>query len=394
MIYSLNLVSFDYTCFISYERKKMKKKLLIFWTIALTSIGIFSLSISADKTENLTEKFTTLSREIVNQNLYVPETLENLKKMFTSCAESAEKAEVKTACQERLHNYSKLRSEFLPTKLEVSLSTGDVQLKKLGEVVFDMWPCWWIWVTTCTETGDEYEVNIPKYDFTFRFPLEKDKHNEQALKERNWVQSGNIAIPSEALWRHSQNPWLKDKHLVSNLIGFYSIPEFTGDAILTKVGEEYRKVYQEVYRLRDWRNFMKILVKNREEMIRNKLTGDELRNWEEETKYVISGGNLPLMTYYGGQSYFNVEWTAPIYWIHQSVDICRFDAENAYHNDDIVDAWWVPLPNCKREQELKWWSYQPYIYYPLIFRETKHPQVIKVRINYGTPPANWKRIHK
>ena len=104
----------------------------------MTSIGIFSLSISADKTENLTEKFTTLSREIVNQNLYVPETLENLKKMFTSCAESAEKAEVKTACQERLHNYSKLRSEFLPTKLEVSLSTGDVQLKKLGEVVFDM----------------------------------------------------------------------------------------------------------------------------------------------------------------------------------------------------------------------------------------------------------------
>jgi hypothetical protein len=52
---------------------------------------------------------------------------------------------------------------------------------------------------------------------------------------------------------------------------------------------------------------MKILVKNREEMIRNKLTGDELRNWEEETKYVISGGNLPLMTYYRGQSYFNVE---------------------------------------------------------------------------------------
>jgi len=52
---------------------------------------------------------------------------------------------------------------------------------------------------------------------------------------------------------------------------------------------------------------MKILVKNREEMIRNKLTGDELRNWEEKTKYVISGGNLPLMTYYGGQSYFNVE---------------------------------------------------------------------------------------
>lgn len=95
--------------------------------------------------------------------------------------------------------------------------------------------------------------------------------------------------------------------MVGNLIGFYSIPEFTGDAILTKVGEEYRKVYQEVYRLRDWRNFMKILVKNREEMIRNKLTGDELRNWEEKTKYVISGGNLPLMTYYGGQSYFNVE---------------------------------------------------------------------------------------
>jgi hypothetical protein len=101
-------------------------------------IGIFSLSISANKTENLTEKFTTLSREIVNQNLYVPETLENLKKMFTSCAESAEKAEVKTACQERLANYQKLRSEFLPTKLEVSLSTGDVQLKKLGEVVFHM----------------------------------------------------------------------------------------------------------------------------------------------------------------------------------------------------------------------------------------------------------------
>ena len=48
-------------------------------------------------------------------------------------------------------------------------------------------------------TGDEYEVNIPKYDFTFRFPLEKNKHNEQALKERNWVQLGNIAIPSEAL---------------------------------------------------------------------------------------------------------------------------------------------------------------------------------------------------
>ena len=343
-------------------REKMKKKLLIFWTIALTGIGIFSLSIPANKTENLTEKFTTLSREIVNQNLYVPETLENLKKMFTSCAESAEKAEVKTACQERLANYPKLRSEFLPTKLEVALNTGDVQLKKLGEVVFDMWPCWWIWITTCTETGDEYEVNIPKYDFTFRFPLEKDKHNEKALKERNWVQSGNIAIPSESLWRYSQDPWLKDKHLVGNLIGFYSIPEFTGDAILTKVGEEYRKVYQEVYRLRDWKRFYQIQEERFSKLDRNINTNDS----DVYKDFIVKEMEIPILTDLKSFK-FSKQTSGGVYGI-EALQLCHYWEKNW---KELRDEKLIPvLPNCREEQNKKrkdftksaliyWYKYNP-----------------------------------
>ena len=333
----------------------MKKKLLIFWTIALTSIGIFSLSISADKTENLTEKFTTLSREIVNQNLYVPETLENLKKMFTSCAESAEKAEVKLACQERLANYPKLRSEFLPTKLEVSLNTGDVQLKKLGEVVFDMWPCWWIWVTTCTETGDEYEVNIPKYDFTFRFPLEKDKHNEQALKERNWVQSGNIAIPDKRLWNSNTTA-------IGNLIAFYYVPTLTSGSSLVEVWNEYRKVYQEVYRLRDWKRFYQIQEERFSKLNRNINTNDS----DVYKDFIVKEMEIPILTDLKSFK-FSKQTSGGVYGI-EALQLCHYWEKNW---KELRDEKLIPvLPNCREEQNKKrknsnksaliyWYKYNP-----------------------------------
>ncbi len=80
--------------------------------------------------------------------------------------------------------------------------------------------------------------------------------------------------------------------MVSNLIGFYSIPEFTGDAILTKVGEEYRKVYQEVYRLRDWKRFYQIQEERFSKLDRNINTN----NSDVYKDFIVKEMEIPILT--------------------------------------------------------------------------------------------------
>ena len=80
--------------------------------------------------------------------------------------------------------------EATPQQIYVELGSGDVEVKKIGEITL---PVKAMVVGEQQQTFMQYEVNIPKYHFTYQFML--DLGAEEVLKSWRRSQSGSIAIP-------------------------------------------------------------------------------------------------------------------------------------------------------------------------------------------------------
>lgn len=85
----------------------------------------------------LAEQFTTLSEQIIEQSERPFDKLEELKVLFTSCAENYTNLEIKTACKTWLNESYPRMKESTPQQIYVELGTGDVEIKKVGEKTFN-----------------------------------------------------------------------------------------------------------------------------------------------------------------------------------------------------------------------------------------------------------------
>lgn len=108
----------------------------------------------------LAEKFASLSEQIIEQTERPFDKLEELKALFTSCAEKNSSSEVKAACAEWLSSsYPKIKVAT-PQQIYVELGSGDVEVKKIGEKRhYDGEGI----NGTVYSTGDLYEIRIPTY---------------------------------------------------------------------------------------------------------------------------------------------------------------------------------------------------------------------------------------
>lgn len=76
----------------------------------------------------------------------------------------------------------------------------------------------------------------------------KGETSQKALNEWKRSQSGMIAIPSY---------WLGTKHNLANIIdeqfALFSFPYFQRETSLVEVGKVYRKLYEDIFCLKDWK---------------------------------------------------------------------------------------------------------------------------------------------
>lgn len=189
----------------------------------------------------LTEWFTDLSQQILDQSITPSQKLEELKSIFTSCANKHEKAEIKSACKEWLaESYEKIK-EATPQQIYVEIGSEDVEVKKIWEVE----------LLVKTQLGEQlqkfmqYEVYIPKYKFIYQFVLNLGE--EKKLKDWSWSESGSIAIPYS---------WIK-KLQPKTLFRLYGTPTLHSKSSLVEIWKMYKKVFKEVYALKDIEAFYK-----------------------------------------------------------------------------------------------------------------------------------------
>ncbi len=77
----------------------------------------------------LAEKFASLSEQIIEQSERPFDKLEELKALFTSCAEKNSSSEVKSACAEWLSGSYQRMKEATPQQIYVELGSGEVEVK-------------------------------------------------------------------------------------------------------------------------------------------------------------------------------------------------------------------------------------------------------------------------
>ena len=245
-------------------------------TLFASAVAVAMLWITVSFAQSpLTEQFTTLSEQIIEQSARPFDKLEELKALFTSCAEKHNSPEVKAACAEWLaSSYPKIKAAT-PQQIYVELGSDDVEVKKIGEKRhYDGEGI----NGTVYSTGDLYEIRIPKYWFRLQFPLMKGQAPQKALNEWQWAQSGMITIPSY---------WLGTKHSLAHVIdeqfALFNFPYFQNKSSLVEVGKVYRKLYEDIFCLKDWKG----------------LEEKKRPHWKEKanrfTEYIIGEWALPLL---------------------------------------------------------------------------------------------------
>lgn len=178
----------------------------------------------------LTEHFTNLSKQIINQSDRPSDKLEELKKIFVSCAEKHKDKAIQSVCQIWLkESYPKIK-EATSQQVYIELGSGDVEVKKVGKKRLYKWD------NDDDKQGILYQVDIPKYHFSYQFILWEGDEEEKKLLSWNWTASWNLVIPN--IWKDS---WY------ASFFTLYAIPKQEAELSLNDIGEQYHKVYKKVF---------------------------------------------------------------------------------------------------------------------------------------------------
>lgn len=206
-------------------------------TLVASAIAIAMLGTPISFAQSpLGEQFATLSEQIIAQSARPFNKLEELKAVFTSCAEKHSSSEVKAACADWLAGSYQRMKEATPQQIYVELGSGEVEVKKIGEITL---PVKAMVVGEQEQTFMQYEVNIPKYHFTYQFMLNLGE--DEALQSWQRSQSGSIVIPRS---------WIKTLQ-AKTLFRLYSTPTLHSKSSLEEVWKLYKQVFKQVYALKN-----------------------------------------------------------------------------------------------------------------------------------------------
>lgn len=303
-------------------------------TLFATAIAIAMLGSSISFAQSpLAEQFTTLSEQIIEQSARPFDKLEELQTLFKSCAEK--NTEIWSACAEWLSNsyhHLKERAEK-PYQIYVELWSGDVQIRKIGEKKYfdgysrDGQSSYLSW--------DLYEVRIPKYWFILQIPIRKGESSAKRLKQWTWNKSGMIVVPFVNI---DKDFWIAEQ------FALFSTPQLTGWTSLVEVSEQYRKVFEEVFFMKDLKNFIKwdrdqtrksegVLTYTQEEF-GTRIFHDSILEW-----------GLPSFKFNDSEEEFYGLW-----WFRWLDSFCE---NQKHHHSNALKNWRKVNPDCYSRQKEK-----------------------------------------
>lgn len=330
-------------------------------TLFASAVAVAMLWITVSFAQNpLTEQFTTLSEQIIQQAERPFDKLEELKTLFTSCAEKHSSPEVKAACAEWLaSSYPKIK-EATPQQIYVELWSGDVEVKFIKS---ENEPAYW-----AGENIDIYQVDIPKYNFSYQFYLVKATA-KKPLSERKRSQHGNIVIPDPQYW-HTEASTI----FPSEVIAVYATPQLSGDSSLQEVGREYKKVYQDAFQFTDWGNYYQGYRKGLDTLPTSKKFASFPKTIQnilnERFSYLMYDGDLPK--FLNKDTKFSpFTWDISLLYGRHKAGTLQYCEPQG---EDIASAW-----------KPKWWCKQ-------LLKEkynNKYPLRLYVVWNKNTPQYIW-----
>ena len=227
------------------------------------------------------------------------------------------------ACSQK---FSLTKAPLDTNTYQVNLS-GDstsVTITKLGKVNQE-WYSWWN--AQLFEKRIRYEAWIPELALRFQFPMQEYPKVDQIVKNWQWIESWAIQIPYNS----------DDEAFLSSQIIVFSAPWLSSWSSLKEIGEVYKHLYEDIYMLKDWRDYEIKRREGYEKQTLYKLNPNQIKAWDHFLLYIWSGENLP-------QKEWIWYWTASLppnqYW----------KAFNFLHKDAITE-WWRPLDNLDQVQK-------------------------------------------
>lgn len=151
-------------------------------TLIMLIVGVCSLCMGVSFADSdLSKELSTLTEQILAKSERPFTQLEELKKLFSHCAEHHTDPALKTACQSWLDKSYPAIKELVPQQVFIELGVDDVEVKKIGETsVFFAG-------ANEPEIADHYQLTIPKYELKLTFPLKKGMIPAQHLSTWQWA---------------------------------------------------------------------------------------------------------------------------------------------------------------------------------------------------------------
>ncbi|MDO4714377.1 MAG: hypothetical protein Q4B28_07215 [bacterium] len=151
-------------------------------TLILLIFGVLPLSVGVSfAASDLSRQLSALTEQILAESEHPFTQLEELKKLFSHCAEEHTDPILKTACQSWLDKSYPAIKEHTPQQVFIELGTDDIEVKKIGETsVFFAG-------ANEPEIADHYQLTIPKYQLKLTFPLQKGMIPAQYLSTWQWA---------------------------------------------------------------------------------------------------------------------------------------------------------------------------------------------------------------
>ena len=229
------------------------------------------------------------------------------------------------ACSQKF-SLTKAPLDISTYQISLSGDTTSVNITKLGKLNLEQFS-WWNAELSNNEI--RYEARIPELSLKFQFPMQNNLKVDQIIKDRHWIESWAIQIPYNS----------DDETFLSSQIIVFSAPWLSSWSSLKEVGKVYKHLYEDIYMLKDWRDYE---IKRREGYEKSPdrhLSEEQKKEWDSFLSYISSWGNLLLWT---GNKWYWASWYLPFDW---------FWEKNRFQHKEASKLGWEPIKNIENKQE-------------------------------------------
>lgn len=257
-------------------------------TLIILIVGVCSLCMGVSFADSdLSKELSALTEQILAKSARPFTKLEELKKLFSHCAEHHTDPALKIACQSWLDkSYPTFKISPI-RQVEIRLAETDMfHIKKLSYKDFATAAG----SPNLVEKGFRYELQLPEYKAKIQFPIQSRAITIKDLSQWDWIQSGTLVIPPY------NRDGSKSRSFFFEKFALLTSEMLTPKSSLSDVSRAYQQAYEYVFQLDDWKNYEVLRRKAYDESNSKRLSSEQIKDWDQLLDYLLKGSNLPLLS--------------------------------------------------------------------------------------------------